>query len=382
MVKGTRSWKRYWTSFRKRAGDSGACCRRWPRARSEYGQERRDHGGWANGHDREHPPGGGSLLSRVREQAVRPRRSPALLSGVSSPPSFTVPVAVSTPERSRRPRTPTPRAAAKSIVFNDDLETKQALSALESLVGGRRRPLVVWLGAGASKWTGYPLWEDLADQMHGRFAREVGKYATETASSLLAEGAYPKVFEEMRKSDSALYFSLLTESFAFRQPTPVYQRMLHALRGIRPTYILTTNVDESLERHLPGPETVQRSDVERLPQLLGQRRAFICKLHGSISAVETLVFSARDYDAVQDDIRFVNALHSIFAECSVLFLGYGLRDEHVIEALGRGGSTHPLFGTGPHFMVMPEGSLRAPEGREAHQLSGRSDRPSKRAHEP
>ncbi len=247
-------------------------------------------------------------------------------------------------------------------MFSDDLETKQALSALESLILSRPRPLVVWFGAGASKWAGYPLWEELADEMHGRFAREVGTYTKEAASSLLAEGAYPKVFEEMKTSDSALYFSLLTDAFAYRQPTPVYERMLRALRTIRPTYLLTTNVDESLERHLPGPETVQRSDIERLPRLLGERRAFICKVHGSVSAVETMVFSARDYDAVLDDVRFVDALHSIFAECSVLFLGYGLRDEHVIEALRRGASTHRLFGAGPHFMVVPEGSSPAREG--------------------
>ena len=177
---------------------------------------------------------------------------------------------------------------------------------------------------------------------------------------LLAEGAYPKLFEEMKTSDSALYFSLLTAAFAPRQPTPVYERLLRALDRIEPTYVLTTNVDEALERNLSGPEVVQRSNVERLPQLLGEGKAFICKLHGSISAVETMVFSARDYDDVQTDTPFVNSLRSILADCSVLFVGYGLQDDHVVAALARGAETHPLFGTGPHFIMMPEGSLRVP----------------------
>ncbi len=241
-------------------------------------------------------------------------------------------------------------------MFCTDLETKQALNALESLIETRRRPLVVWLGAGASKWAGYPLWDQLADQMHKRFARETGKYAKETASSLLVNRAFPKLFEAMRTSDPELYHSCLTETFGPRPPTPVYERMLRALDRIEPTYVLTTNVDESLERQLSDPETVQRSDAERLPQLLGTGRPFVCKLHGSISAVETLVFSARDYDAVRTDTPFVNALSSVFADCSVLFVGYGLQDDHVIAALGRGAGTHPLFGTGPHFIVTPEGS--------------------------
>lgn len=245
-------------------------------------------------------------------------------------------------------------------MFCEDLETSQSLSALESLIVGRRRPLVVWLGAGTSAWAGYPLWGQLADQMHQRFAREVGTYVKEDASSLLAEGAYPTLFEEMKTSDSALYFSLLTTAFAPRQPTPVYERLLRALERIEPTYVLTTNVDESLERNLSRPEVVQRSNVERLFQLLGKGKGFIGKLHGSISAVETMVFSARDYDEVQTDTPFVNALRSVFADCSVLFVGYGLQDAHVIAALERGPETHPLFGTGPHFIVMPEGSSDVP----------------------
>ena len=256
-------------------------------------------------------------------------------------------------------------------MFSEDLETKQALSALESLVVNRRRPLVVWLGAGASKWAGYPLWDELADEMHGRFVREVGKYVRETASSLFAEGAYPDLFEKMRTSDSALYFSCLTDAFAYRQPTPVYERMLRALDRIDPTFVLTTNVDELLERHLSGPETVQRSDVERLPQLLGERRAFICKLHGSISAVETMVFSARDYEEVQTASPFTNALRSVLAHSSVLFVGYGLQDDHVIAALERAPTTHPLFGIGPHFIVTPDGSSRVPA--QVRRISYRVD---------
>ena len=262
-------------------------------------------------------------------------------------------------------------------MFCEDPETIRALSALKSVVVSRRRPLVVWLGAGASTWAGYPLWGELADQMHRRFAREVGKYVKETALSLLADSAYPELFEEMRTSDSALYFSCLADAFAHRQPTPVYERMLRALNRIEPTYVLTTNVDESLERHLSGPETVQRSDVERLPQLLGEGRAFICKLHGSISAVETTVFSAGDYDDVQTDAPFVNVLRSVLADCSVLFLGYGLQDEHVIGALERGTATHPLFGTGPHFIVMPEGASRVPAN--VRHISYRVDPPDHRS---
>ena len=262
-------------------------------------------------------------------------------------------------------------------MFCEDQETFNALNALDSAIRSRGRPLVVWLGAGASAWAGYPLWSDLAERMHRRFAREVSTYAKNTGSALLGAGEYPKLFQEMRTSNSALYFSCLVGAFAYRQPNPVYCRLLRALQQVEPTGIVTTNVDESIERHLSGRETIQRSDVERMAQLLADSRAFTCKLHGSISAVETMVFSERDYEDIKTDVPFLYALHSLLAGSMVLFIGYGLRDRHVISALQQRSATHPLFGTGPHFIVAPQGSSEVPP--HVRQISYVVDPPDHRS---
>ena len=213
--------------------------------------------------------------------------------------------------------------------------------------------------------------------MHGQFAREVGSYNKNTASALLTAKAYPKLFEEMRTSDSSLYYSYLVDAFAYRQPTPVYRRLLLALDQVAPTGILTTNVDESLEHHLPGRETIQRSDVERMRQLLAAGETFTAKLHGSISAVETTVFSERDYEEVQADVSFLDALRSVLAGSTVLFLGYGLQDGHVVSALQHCAATHALFGTGGQFIVMPAGSSDAPPG--VRRISYLADPPDHRS---
>ena len=153
--------------------------------------------------------------------------------------------------------------------------------------------------------------------------------------------------------------------------------MLRALERVEPAGILTTNVDESLERGLSGRENIQRSDIERMLQLLTEDRAFICKLHGSISAIETMVFSEQDYVDIQTDVPFRNALRSLFAGSTVLFLGYGLRDQHVISAVEDGSETHPLLGTGPHFIVTPEGSSDVPQG--VRRISYVADPPDHRS---
>ena len=114
---------------------------------------------------------------------------------------------------------------AEVIVFCEDRETSSALNALVSEVQGGVRPLVVWLGAGASTWVGYPLWRDLAETMHRRFGREVVDYRKNEATALLSEARYPALFQEMRDSDSTLYFSCLRDAFAYQPPTPVYERL-------------------------------------------------------------------------------------------------------------------------------------------------------------
>ena len=61
-------------------------------------------------------------------------------------------------------------------MFSEDRETFKALNALSSVVERGGKPLIVWLGAGASAWAGYPLWQTLAETMHRRFAREMDTY--------------------------------------------------------------------------------------------------------------------------------------------------------------------------------------------------------------
>ena len=237
----------------------------------------------------------------------------------------------------------------------DDQDTFHALNLLESTVQQGDRPLVIWLGAGVGAWAGYPLWKELATKMHSRFSREAAHYDKTTASSLLNQAAYPRLFQLMRESDDTFYFNLLQNEFVPKQPRPVYRRLLRVLNRIVPTFVLTTNVDEVLEQNLAGRQIVQRSDVERIPQLLFGRIGFVGKLHGSISSINSLVFSEEDYLGLEADIPYMNALNSIFSTSTVLFLGYGLQDEHVISALKGSSRIRPVFGAGPHFIVSPVG---------------------------
>lgn len=247
-------------------------------------------------------------------------------------------------------------------MFSADQETKESLNALLSAAQDQSRPLVIWAGAGVSAWAGYPLWQDLAVKLHSSFSREESTYDKGQASLLLKEAKYPEIFELMRLANQPRYFTFLSEYFGPKKNNAVYLRFISALRRIPTVCIVTTNVDEALEQGLHGlTTTVQRSDIERIPQLLHQRTPFICKLHGSTSSVETMVFSTRDYEAIQQNNDYLNAVRSVLSNATVLFLGYSLRDEYVIRSLYDSAAECPLFGSGAHFIVTSEERIDLPK---------------------
>lgn len=239
-------------------------------------------------------------------------------------------------------------------MFSSDQETHKALNSLTTAARDQTRPLIIWVGAGVSSWAKYPFWNDLAAQMHIVFSREERNYDGVFSSRLLEGAEYPELFEQMRIANQSRYFTFLSDQFRPQHATGVYRRFIRAICKIPNVCIVTTNVDEALEHSLPEHITIQRSDIERLPQLLHQRSRFICKLHGSVSSVESMVFAKRDYESLQLNNDYLEAIRSIFSNTTVLFLGYGLRDEYVFQNLEACSTIRPLFGIGPHFIVTSE----------------------------
>lgn len=247
-------------------------------------------------------------------------------------------------------------------MFAADQSTFQSLQALDSEVRAKKRPLIIWVGAGVGAWAGYPLWNDLAAQMHSTFSREVHSYKKEIAAQNLLSGKFPDLFQLMRDSDSQRYFSMLADVFSPKSVSPVFERFVKTLQSLSPHCVLTTNVDESLERRIDDAVLIQRSDLERASTLLQNSQSFFCKLHGTISSIATTVFSTQDYDALVKDEVYMGFLRNIFANSNIIFLGYSVRDEYVIQTLLAANEERKLFGAGKHFVVCPEG-VNLPSGR-------------------
>ena len=234
----------------------------------------------------------------------------------------------------------------------DDPGTITSLLLLRDAYLTSNRPLVFWVGAGASKWLNQPSWKESALLIRRNFFEKFRPGFNNTlANKLVDREEYPELFQLCKETDQAAYFRFLAETFAPAPITPLYSRLRDCLQKIAPLYIVTTNVDEALEGILSHCSVVQRTDLTRLPTLVQDETPFIAKLHGSVSSVQSLVFSKDDYQQLLADNPTIETIKWLFTSAAVVFLGYGLKDEYVVKLLTQNGKDFSLFGTGPHFVV-------------------------------
>jgi hypothetical protein len=95
----------------------------------------------------------------------------------------------------------------------DDPYTSASLHRLKEVIR-QRRQLVLWVGAGASRWAGLPSWHHSANQMRKTFSKSVPDFPNDLAGSHIATKTYPDVFQLCRDLDSALFYTILLEQFS------------------------------------------------------------------------------------------------------------------------------------------------------------------------
>ena len=168
----------------------------------------------------------------------------------------------------------------------EDKYTLESLNRLTEAIR-RKRALVVWVGAGASRWAGLPSWHDTARQMRKGFRRTSG-FSDQLAGELISSQDYPALFQLCKDADKHLYNTTLLREFISPQVTPLYAQFILKLKALTPVQVVTTNIDLCLEQHLGAMDVIERSDLERCNQRIQSEAPFIAKLHGSVSSVESM----------------------------------------------------------------------------------------------
>ena len=83
-------------------------------------------------------------------------------------------------------------------------------------------------------------------------------------------------------------------------------------------------------------------------------------MHGSVSDIESVIFTKSDYDAFWCNSRISDILSKIVVESSLVFIGYSLQDQSVVELLERSDQLRSLLGDGPHFAILPQDNTQLP----------------------
>jgi hypothetical protein len=247
------------------------------------------------------------------------------------------------------------------MLNGSDKETFYALRVLRDVVAEGRKPVIIWAGAGVSMWSGFPSWQETASRVQASFRKFEPKYDKTEGLRLFEEGKLPELFEVLRQINPRRYRQELAAQFTSRAPAPVYGRFLGIVKALTPLHIVTTNVDEMLERNLPAPTVVQTSDLERCLDLLPAGNSFVAKLHGSVSSIDSTVFTTSDYQRLLDSATYLSILQKLFAQATVVFIGYSLRDKYVLDLFEKNSGARPLFGDGPHFLVQSSESPPLPD---------------------
>ncbi|MGK3998284.1 SIR2 family protein [Sorangium sp. So ce1024] len=213
--------------------------------------------------------------------------------------------------------------------------------------------LIVFAGAGVSAAAGLPTWKQLAEKLRDRARRR---------------GADPAVVDEIHQyissnqlinALSAAKLALGPQDFNWTVDKELddtgrdVPEVAQAIAALKPRLkaVLTTNIDRFLERAFQGEWRV----VDRPTADLGMERRFILKLHGTLRAWDTWVFSRDQYDrAIFGAPLLQDAFGALYRTHSMLFVGFGLADDNIDQTLSR---VRALSGGQPpmHFALLPKG---------------------------
>jgi hypothetical protein len=302
------------------------------------------HQRWTNGMDRVHKLT--ILLEQVDVAGIQdallaafPREAGALL-GPPAPPSPSAPVP---------PASPPPVVAPAAAPSGDP-----ALAELRARF--QAGAVVVFAGAGISLSGGLPSWAALVSRLRGHpRARGAAAEARAEIDTLVQERKLIDALTALeaclgRAELCAVVEAALDDASIAAVPEAA---MALAALGPRLRAVLTTNLDRFLERAFAGAWPM----FPRATADVVQRSRYILKLHGTLEDRSTWVLTRAEYDrAMHADPLLRRAFDALYAQATLLFVGYGLADDDLDLALGwvraLAGGQAPR-----HFALMPAGCM-------------------------
>nr|WP_314080731.1 SIR2 family protein [uncultured Leptotrichia sp.] len=179
-----------------------------------------------------------------------------------------------------------------------------------------KEKLVVFVGAGVSKNSGLPEWEEL-----------IKDYADYRGIKEFTSKQFLTIPEEVfERYGSLKYYEIAEKRFLGKYVPNSIHRIL---KKMKLTYIITTNYDTLIEDEIKNLQIVSKD--EDLPYTNSNR--MLIKMHGDFEN-KNIVLKKSDYDNYEKNFQLISTLvKGLFTTNTVLFIGYSYSDTNVQQIM-------------------------------------------------
>ena len=176
--------------------------------------------------------------------------------------------------------------------------------------------LVVFVGAGVSKNSGLPEWEEL-----------IKNYADYRGIKEFTSKQFLTIPEEVfERYGSLKYYEIAEKRFSGKYVPNSIHRIL---KKMKLTYIITTNYDTLIEDEIKNLQIVSKD--EDLPYTNSNK--MLIKMHGDFEN-KNIVLKKSDYDNYEKNFQLISTLvKGLFTTNTVLFIGYSYSDTNVQQIM-------------------------------------------------
>jgi hypothetical protein len=188
----------------------------------------------------------------------------------------------------------------------------------------RANNLVIFLGAGASRSAGLPLWSDIViDVLRHPSVEKSEDYQMALKSGIISPLFVLDALENAHRKE-------VYDTFEASTSKTIDSEIHKALSRISRKFV-TTNYDKLIE-HNTQIKYVDPSSSYHL-QKLDNADEYVLKIHGTCDTIDKCVIFSSDYKALYstDSVLAKFQLQKIVSSHTCLFIGFSLTDEYVVD---------------------------------------------------
>lgn len=218
-----------------------------------------------------------------------------------------------------------------------------------------RRRVVLFVGAGASKWSmphgggKFKDWVGFLETANTKLDRRAR--VRKIVTGLIQGRDYLLASELLKEHLGSSWFDLLSSEF---QQAADVSRLHKALIGLDPRIVITTNFDKLIESAWSAapsplyPNVLTRVDANAFKLFRNDER-YLIKLHGSIDTPSEIIFDKTSYQvAAFGNNYYSEILSALLLTHTFLFVGFSMVDPAVSLAIENAAFRFPT--TRPHYI--------------------------------